>query len=151
MRTMRAVGGFLAVALLAGCGAGSVATPTKATAASNGAAATAGSQSATVARDVRTKYAWVRLRQQSYFVHPGDRVRMLLDIISSDKPVDRAEARWRSWDGRFDRWITRTPWLDNDWTAPSRAGGYRLDVDLEITYTDGTWEDTRLNEIVWVR
>ncbi len=143
---MLAPGMALGIAL-AGCGTGNTASIRPTAAMATGTTTTATARP----HDVHLAHAWVRLRQETYFVHPGDRVRMLLDIVSSDKPVDRAEARWRAWDGRFDRWITRTPWLDNEWTAPDRAGGYRMDVDLEIRYTDGTSDREDLNEIVWVR
>lgn len=80
--------------------------------------APAGTHSAgqTARPEVRTRYAWVRLRQDSFWIRPGERSRLWLDI-SSSKPVRRYEADWSITQGRLDRWRTDNYWEWNYWTA----------------------------------
>lgn len=98
--------------------------------------------------EARTRYAWVRLRQDSYWIRPGDRTRLWLDIQSS-KPVRRYDADWTAFDGRLDRWRTSDVWEWNYWTAPDREGSFYLRVWVDIEYSDGTRDREWLSE--WLR
>ena len=99
--------------------------------------------------EVRTKYAWVRLRQDSFWIRPGDRTRLWLDI-SSSKPVRRYDADWTVFEGRLDRWYTNSTWEWNYWTAPEREGSFLLRVWVDIEYADGTRDREWVSEYLRV-
>ena len=102
-----------------------------------------------VGEGFKTQYAWVRLRQDSFWIRPGDRTRLWLDI-SSSKAVRRYSADWRVNEGRLQRWRTDNYWEWNYWTAPETAGRYRFSIWVDIEYEDGTRDREWLNEYLRV-
>jgi hypothetical protein len=102
-----------------------------------------------VGEGVRTKYAWVRLRQDTYFIRPGNQVRLWLDI-SASKPIRSFDADWYATEGRLYRWRTDNVWDWNYWTAPDREGSYWLRLNVNIQYANGTLDREWVNDYLRV-
>ncbi len=147
--------GLVLALLVSACGTATVGsapgtgTAAPKTTAAASATAVAAPDSQAQRTEVRTRNAWVRLRQDSFWIRPGDRTRLWLDI-SSSKQIRRYSADWSVTQGRLDRWRTDNYWEWNYYTAPDREGSYWLRVWVDIEYTDGTRDREWLSDYLRV-